>query len=244
MKKPNNITKNDWKLLQKKYKNLDKVIEKLENNYPVQYLIGYVDFFDNKIKVNENVLIPRFETETLVEKTLQFIEKLEFNKISILEIGTGSGCISIALKSENRDFEITAIDKSRKALKVARKNAKINKCKVNFINKDIFKYNIINKFDVLISNPPYLKDGEKLDSNIEFEPKIALFGGKDGLDFYRQIFKATKKSLNKKYLVAFEIEETNASKLKKIAKESFPDAKIIVEKDLAEKDRYLFIHSE
>ena len=100
MNKPKNVTENDWKLLKAKYKNLNRIIKKIENNYPVQYLIGYVNFYGYNIKVNKNVLIPRFETETLVEKTINYIKKLHINNPSIMELGTGSGCISIVLKKE------------------------------------------------------------------------------------------------------------------------------------------------
>ena len=130
-----------YQLLQKKYRNLEPIVNKINNNYPIQYLIGNVDFYGYTIKVNEDVLIPRFETETLVEKTIDLINKLKLEKASVLDVGTGSGCISIALKCEIPTLEITAIDKSRKALNIARKNAKFNKVKINFICKDLFTTN-------------------------------------------------------------------------------------------------------
>ena len=98
MKRPDFISLTDWRLLEQKYQNMDYPIRRIENGYPIQYLIGNVDFYGYKIMVNKNVLIPRFETETLVEKTLKYIDEYEFSKASVLEIGTGSGCISVALK--------------------------------------------------------------------------------------------------------------------------------------------------
>lgn len=240
----NKLNEKDLKLLKGKYVDINSVINKLKNNYPIQYLIGNVDFYGKKICVNKNVLIPRFETETLVEKTLHYINKLNLNKGSLLEIGTGSGCISIIIKSEIPSLEITAIDISRKALTLAKKNAKINKVKINFIQKDVFKYNMINNYDVLISNPPYIKLGDKIDPRTKYEPKIAIYADETGLICYKKIFEIGKEFLNKKFIIALEIEETKGKELKNIAKEFFPNSKIKIEKDLAGKDRYLFILSE
>ena len=100
MEKPSSITNNDWKLLKAKYSNLKRIVKKLNKNYPVQYLIGNVDFYGYKINVNKNVLIPRFETETLVEKTIEYISKCKLHNGSLIELGTGSGCISIVLKKK------------------------------------------------------------------------------------------------------------------------------------------------
>src|SRR5574344_1512924 len=244
MKRPNNIVPNDWRLLEQKYKNLDNIINKINQNYPVQYLIGYVDFYGYKINVNENVLIPRFETETLVEKTLALINRLNLNNKSVLEIGTGSGCISIALKGEIKTLEITATDISRKALMVAKKNAKINRCNINFINQDLFKYKLVNNYEILISNPPYLKTDDIIDPKTKYEPQIALYGGKDGMDYYPKIFEIAQKALTEKHLIALEIDETNGLNLKKMAKCYFPSDTIKLEKDLTGKDRYLFVYKK
>jgi len=241
MKKPDNITNNDWKLLKQRYEDLDYVIQKLNQNYPVQYLIGYVDFLDAKIMVNKNVLIPRFETETLVEKSIQYVKNMNLTEGSALEIGTGSGCISIALKNEFSTLEITAIDVSPKALKLAKRNAKLNKTQMTFIRKNMFKFNPINKYDVLISNPPYIKETDIIDPQTQYEPQDAIYGGVDGLKYYEQIFRIAKSSLNKTSLIALEIDEEAGKILKHLAKEFFPDATIKIEKDLAKKDRYLFV---
>lgn len=244
MERPENITKNDWKALQRKYQNIEPIIKKINNGYPVQYLIGDVDFFGNQILVNENVLIPRFETETLVDKTLNYIHKLKLNKASLLEIGTGSGCISISIQKAIKSIDITATDISSKALSLAKKNSKLNKTKINFINKDLFKLKLINKYDILISNPPYLIKGEKIDPKTKYEPSIALYADKTGLNFYIKIFELATKILNKKFLIALEIDEDRGSELKKIATKFFPNDTIVLEKDLSNKIRYLFIYTE
>ena len=225
MKRPDFISLTDWRLLEQKYQNMDYPIRRIENGYPIQYLIGNVDFYGYKIMVNKNVLIPRFETETLVEKTLKYIDEYKFNKASVLEIGTGSGCISIALK-------------------IAKKNAKLNKCKITFIKQDVNKCKLFNNYDVLISNPPYLKETDVLDEKTRFEPHNALFGGKDGLKFYPVIFGVAKKYLNKKFLIALEIDEDNGKEIKALAKEAFPKAKVKLEKDLTGRDRYIFVINE
>ena len=243
MEKPESITTNDWKLLKAKYKNLNKVVKKLNKNYPVQYLIGNVNFYGYSINVNKNVLIPRFETETLVEKTIEYIKKLKLENGSLIDLGTGSGCISIVLKKELESLNITGLDISNKALKLARKNAKNNKADINFIKENIFKFKPVNKYDILISNPPYITEDDEISPNIKYEPKKAIFTN-DGLKYYRHIMSTCSNYLNKKNLIAFEIGDKQGKDLKKLAKDFFPKAKIKLERDLSGRDRYLFIINE
>ena len=243
MEKPESITTNDWKLLKAKYKNLNKVVKKLNKNYPVQYLIGNVNFYGYNINVNKNVLIPRFETETLVEKTIEYIKKLKLENGSLIDLGTGSGCISIVLKKELETLNITGLDISNKALKLARKNAKNNKAEINFIKENIFKFKPVNKYDILISNPPYITEDDEISPNIKYEPKKAIFTN-DGLKYYRHIMSTCSNYLNKKNLIAFEIGDKQGKDLKKLAKDFFPKAKIKLERDLSGRDRYLFIINE
>lgn len=244
MKKPENITNQDWQLLCQKYKKLEPIVKKINDNYPVQYLIGNVDFYGYLINVNENVLIPRFETEGLVEKTLNYINKMGLNKASVLEVGTGSGCISVALKCEIPKLEITAIDISNKALLVAKKNAKNNKANINFIHKDVFKFNLVNDYDVIISNPPYISEGDEVGVSTKFEPHNAIYAPDNPLEYYDQILRVGSNVLNKKHLIAFEIDELQAENMKKLAKSYFPNDKYKIEKDLAGKYRYMFIFSK
>lgn len=244
MNKPKYISKNDWNLLEKKFKNLEPIIKKINHGYPIQYLIGNVDFYGYQINVNPNVLIPRFETEGLVQKTLDIIKKMNFENASVLDIGTGSGCISIVLKKEIDSLEITAIDISFKALWTAKRNARLNGVKINFIRKDLFKYNLINNYDVIISNPPYIKYGSDVDDRIKYEPHNAIYVDGNPLKYYEKIFKVAINHLNKKNFIALEIDEDEGKHLKELARCYFPKANILIEKDLADKDRYLFIINE
>ena len=244
MEKPSNVTANDWKLLKAKYKNLKKVIKKIEKHYPIQYLIGNVDFYGYKMLVNKHVLIPRFETETLIEKTIKYIKKYKMEKGSLLDLGTGSGCISIVLKKELEDLFVTGIDNSKKALKIARKNAKNNKADITLINHNIFKYKPINKYDILISNPPYINEDDEVSPEIKYEPKNAIYSKKDVLKYYKHMLKTSKSYMNKKNIIAFEIGEDQGQELKDLALKYYPDSIIKIEKDLAKKDRFLFIISE
>lgn len=241
MNKPDYLTKNDWDLLNKKYTNMSKIIKKLNKNYPVQYLIGNVNFYGYDFIVNKHVLIPRFETETLIEKTLAYINKYDFYDNDCLEIGTGSGCIAITMKKESPKLNITSVDISRSALKVANKNAKLNKTSINFIHKNIYRYKPINKYSIIISNPPYIAYDEEIDPKTKYEPQKALYAKNKGLAFYEYIIRKSKKWLHRKSMLAFEIGEKQGPSLKKLAKEVYPKAKIMVEKDLAGKNRYLFI---
>ena len=244
MEKPSSITDNDWKLLKAKYKNIKRAIKKIDKNYPVQYLIGYVDFYGYKINVNKNVLIPRFETETLIEKTIEYIKKYNLTNGSLIDLGTGSGCISIVLKKEIENLNITSLDISKKALKLAKKNAKQNHADISFIRHNIFKYKPVNKYDILISNPPYISVDDEVSPQIKYEPKNAIYSKGDVLKYYKHILSTCNNYLNKKNIIAFEINESQGKSLKELAKEYFPKAKIKLEKDLAKKDRYLFIINE
>ncbi len=237
------ISKREAEELLRVSKDIDEDYNKLLNNYPIQYLVGYVDFYGYRINVNENVLIPRYETEYLVEKTINYIEKIFNSKVDILDIGTGSGAISIALK-KNLDSNVTAVDISKEALTVAKENAEINGTIINFIESDIFS-NVYGKFDVIISNPPYISENEKImDSVKKYEPHLALYAKNNGLYFYEKILEESKRYLNKKFIIAFEIGWWQAEAICNIAKKYYNDSKITVEKDLSQKDRYIFIINE
>ena len=222
---------------------LKKGIKLLEKGIPVQYIVGNVSFYGYKINVNKDVLIPRFETEELVENTLKYIKKYFNGMLNVLEIGTGSGCISIALKKENSNLNITSTDISKKALKVAKNNAKLNNVNINFINTNIYD-GINDKYDIIISNPPYIKENEEIMDIVKNnEPHIALYGGIDGLYFYREILKNIKNILKDKYLIAFEIGETQGKEIENIAKEYLKESKIEIIKDIQKRDRMIFIHN-
>ena len=167
----------------KKYlkdKDMETAIKELESGIPVQYIVGNVDFYGNTFKVNKNTLIPRFETELLVEKTIKYINKYFNNEIKILDIGTGSGCIAITLNKLLDNSMVTAVDISKEALDVARENNKINNTDVNFIKSDVFS-NINDKYDVIISNPPYISyDEDIMDVVYNNEPHMALYADDNG----------------------------------------------------------------
>ena len=224
-------------------KDIEHDYELLKDGYPIQYLIGYVDFYGYKINVNEDVLIPRYETEYLLEKIINISKKIFSDKINILDIGTGSGAISIVLKNK-LNSNVTACDISKKALNVAINNAKINNLSIKFIESDIFS-NINDKFDIIISNPPYISSDEVImDSVKKYEPNLALYAPKDGLYFYEEILKDARKYLNDKFIIAFEIGWWQGNLICDIAKRYFSDSVIRIEKDLTDRDRYLFIIHE
>lgn len=241
--KPKNITNIDWQLLQKKYPNqIEEVLNKLEKNYPVQYLIGYVDFYDCSIKVNENVLIPRFETELLVEKIIKKIKKYKIIKPNIIDLGTGSGCIAIAIK-KNIDCTMTSLDISKKALAIAKENAKENNTEINFIQKDMSQ-EPLDAYDIIISNPPYVKKEEWVGEETKYEPQNAIFAKEKGTYFYRKILENIQKSSKKPKFVAFEIGMEQGSYIKKIANKLLPNYKITIEKDYQDRDRFIFLEKE
>ena len=226
----------------KRYLPKDKLeagLKELKEGKPVQYIVGNVDFYDVNLLVNENVLIPRFETETLVEKTINYAKKLT-EPLDILDIGTGSGAIAITL-AKHLSCHVLATDISEEALEIAKINSKRNNVQIDFKQSDILK-NVQGKFDIIISNPPYIAKDEVIDDLVkDNEPHLALYAEEDGLYFYRNILENVKPFLKEKSLIAFEIGMTQSAAITKIAQNYLPHAKIITEKDLTGKDRYIFI---
>ena len=226
----------------KRYLPKDKLeagLKELKKGKPVQYIVGNVDFYDVNLLVNENVLIPRFETETLVEKTINHAKELT-EPLDILDIGTGSGAIAITL-AKHLSCHVLATDISKEALETAITNSKRNNVQIEFKQSDILK-NVQGKFDIIISNPPYIAKDEVIDDLVkDNEPHLALYAEEDGLYFYRNILENVKPYLKEKSLIAFEIGMTQSAAITKIAQNYLPHAKIITEKDLTGKDRYIFI---
>jgi release factor glutamine methyltransferase len=232
----------DKQLLIDKYGSIEAIQDKLDNNYPIQYLIGYVDFYGYKINVDERALIPRYETEGLIELVLNTIKDNGLNITNILDIGTGTGCIDIVLSKKLNNTNISTIDISADALELAKDNYKINNVNnVEVINKDIFEYNTNNKYDLIISNPPYVDVNEEVDESTKYEPQNAIFADNQGLIFYEYIIKNSVNWVNDKSIIAFEIGYNQGNYLLKYAKEYYPNAIIEIEKDLSNRDRYLLI---
>ena len=236
--KPDYISFPDWELLTKKYPNINELLDKLATGYPPQYLLGNVEFYGNIINVNEKVLIPRFETELLVDKTIKYAKSIFNKKINIIDLGTGSGCIAISLK-KNLDCNVTSLDISKDALDVAKTNAKLNNTEINFINKSMTE-NLSNNYDIIISNPPYIPyNGYVEDKVKENEPNIALFASDNGLFFYKEILKKHLNNLNSPGIIAFEFGDNQKNLLEDIIKKL--NLKYSFENDFQGLPRYLFI---
>ncbi len=215
-----------------------KLIKVRLNNYPVQYITNNVNFYGLELYVNESVLIPRFETEELVENTITKLNN--FVNPKVLDLCCGSGAIGLAIKNKIPNSTVTMSDISKEAIKVAEENSKRLNLDVQIIESDLFN-NINGKYDCIISNPPYIKDDEEIEKIVsENEPKIALYGGIDGLNYYRRILKEISKYLNNKYLIAFEIGATQKEDIIQIAKEYLGDIEIDSKKDLSGRDRMIF----
>lgn len=245
IKKERYISNTDYELLKKLYpNNMDEIIKKINNDYPIQYLIGDVDFYGYTIKVDERALIPRFETEGLVDNLIKLIKtQTNYPALKILEIGTGSGCIAITLSKE-LDTTVDALDISKDAIDLASSNAVLNNANVNFALGDIKNCTISKKYNILVSNPPYVKYDEPVDPATKYEPQNALFALNNGLEFYEIILKRSKEFLASKNIIAFEIGCTEGQDITNIAKSYYPNAYIQVKKDLTGKDRYIFIINE
>ena len=207
-------------------------------NEPIAYILGYKHFWKNKFLTNKSVLIPRPDTELVIEETLKYLPNDKSKKI--LDVGTGSGCIVVSLIKERPKCAATAIDISIKAINVAKTNAKLHQLenKINFINIDIDKYKSYN-YDLIISNPPYINSIElnRLDNDIKsHEPKLALFGGSDGFNEIKKVIIKSKKLLKRKGKLIIEIGHKQKNQTVKILNENcFFINKI--SKDLCGKDR-------
>lgn len=234
----------DIEYLKKYYKgNIEDAYKELEKGLPVQYIVGEVDFYGNIFKVNKNVLIPRFETEQLIELTMEYISDKFNDKVDILDIGTGSGCIAITLK-KNTNCNVDAVDISNKAIEVASYNAKLNEVDINIFKSDMLN-SIDKKYDVIISNPPYIGRVEDIQSIVEKnEPHIALYADNDGLYYYEEILKNCKKNLKNNFIIAFEIGKSQGKKVRDIALKYLDNVDIYIKKDLNNLDRFVIITSK
>lgn len=223
--------------IEKKYKDL---MEELIEGKPLQYIMHTQEFMNLNFYVDENVLIPQPDTETLVLQAIKRIKQYENNNIKVLDLCTGSGAIAISLAKEfeNKNVQVYASDISSKALEVAKKNAMQNNVQINFINSNMFE-NIDEKFDIIVSNPPYIETKviNKLSKDVQSEPYIALDGGEDGLKYYKIIASEYEKYLNDNGTLLLEIGYNQ----KQSVTELFINRNVECIKDLAQNDRVIIV---
>ena len=247
---------------------IDSLLKKRAKRQPLQYILGYTEFYGLKIKVGKGVLIPRPETELLVEEAIKVVRSQQFNPplltgnppsppfskggmggfVSILDLCTGSGCIALALAKEFPDAQVYGTDISEIAIRYAKGNAKLNKIKnVAFVKGSLFKpvKKSRNTFDLIVSNPPYIKRNDIKNLQIEikdWEPVKALDGGEDGLDYYRAIIPEAKNYLKECGCLMFELGVSQANSVRKIAEDAgFVNISLI--KDYAGINRILIAKS-
>lgn len=222
-------------------------IKRLLQGEPLGHVLGFEWFYGYRFHVGPDVLIPRPETEELVANVLAAYDEYfsTVENVTAVDIGTGSGAIAISLKKEEENIHMMATDISEDAVTVAKQNADENEAVVNFMVGDMLEPLIDRnlKVDILISNPPYIPQEEQMEhSVVDYEPHVALFGGEDGLKFYRIIFENASKVLKERAMMAFEIGYNQKEALTAEARKYFPDAKIEVLKDMSGKNRMLFIY--
>ena len=222
------------------------MIHELSNGRPLAYVLGYQSFYGYKIYVNEQVLIPRFETEELVMRVLQGIdEHFSDTALTLLDVATGSGAIACALKCEMPSLNVLASDISTSALTQAQHNARQLKAPIEFFQGDMLQPFIQRnqQADVIVCNPPYIPQDEVPEASVlNHEPHLALFGGVDGLKFYRQFFEEVHQVIRPHGLLAFEMGYQQREDLVALAKSHFPNAIIEVHQDLQQKDRILLVY--
>lgn len=220
-------------------------ISRMEKDEPLAYVLGYETFYGFDFEVNEDVLIPRPETEELVGLVLEkYDEHFSGRPVSVFDVATGSGAIGITLALEEKNMKVSASDISEAALKTAKKNAQNLHADVDFFQGSMLDPFIDNGLhcDILVCNPPYIPQNEELENSVkDYEPHVALFGGEDGLKFYREVFEKAGSVLNDGGFMAFEMGYDQKEKLSALAAQYFNDAKISVIKDMSGKNRMLLI---
>lgn len=222
-------------------------MEEYYQGKPIQYIKGVENFFGRDFKVNEDVLIPRYETEELVENILYRIDDYfaEYQSITLCDVGTGSGAIATSLALEEPRLKVFATDISLKAVTVAKDNAKNLGANIEFMVGDMLEPLLENeiKVDIFVSNPPYIPQEQEIEAMVkDNEPHAALFGGNDGLYFYRKIFQGVEPLLQERALLAFEMGFDQRELMEAALQEYFPNDPHEIIKDINGKDRMLFIY--
>lgn len=236
----------DQPLQENEIESMRQLIKRRALHEPVEYILGKVEFFGATLKLNEKVLIPRPETEILLDLSTKQEREFFEKKIDVLDLCTGSGCIAIALKKKFPNLSLVASDISKEALEVAKKNAETNQVDVRFIQSDLFGGFSEEKFDVVFCNPPYISKGEflSLDPDVKhYEPEVALWGGEDGGDCYRKIAKEVKKYLKPRAKLFFEIGYAQGKQIQEIFNDPCWTKKNIYQ-DWSGKDRFFFLEFE
>jgi len=231
-------------VLPKQIEIYNTLVNRIVEGEPIQYVIGDVNFYGYNYKINKNVLIPRFETEELVNNTIKYIDNL-FKKesLNVIDLGCGSGCIGITLKKERPELNVTCLDISKEALEVAKNNSNTLKADVTFIQGNMLN-NISGKYDVIISNPPYISYDETIEEIVKNnEPHLALYASNNGLYYYDEILSNAKKNLNDRFLIALEIGMNQKEQIIDIANKYFEKVNIECKQDLSGKDRMIFIYN-
>lgn len=230
------IINNEKELSKQDFEYYKNYITRLINGEPIQYIIGKQEFMGIEFNVNKDVLIPQPDTEILVEETIKIAK--EYNKPKVLDLCTGSGAIAVSIKKYIPEAEVFASDISIKALQLARINNIDNN--INFIESNLFE-NINNEFDIIVSNPPYIRTEEikSLSKEVQNEPLIALDGGQDGLDFYRDIIKQAHNYLKSNGKLCLEIGDEQKDAITQILKSNFNYTNIKYYKDLQGNDRVI-----
>ena len=216
-------------------------LKRLKKAEPIQYILGVAPFRNLELKVTPDTLIPRPETEELVELILQDSALNKKDNLQILDIGTGSGCIAVTLAKETSNSNVVATDISEKALKIAQKNNEKLETNVKFLVGDLFEPVKNMSFDLIVSNPPYIPNGEAIGPTVIHEPEVALYGGNKGLDFYERIIRESKNYINPHGLIAFEHANNTKAELAELALKYYPNAKVTQFQDLSKRDRFTFI---
>lgn len=211
---------------------------------PVQHILGYEWFYGFKLKVTKDTLIPRPETEELVEHFLKNTK--ETTALRILDIGTGSGAIAIAIKKKRPQYEVTATDVSSKALAIAKENAVTNEADIRFLKGDLTEPVKQEQFDVILSNPPYIAEEERevMDQSvIDYEPSVALFAENSGLKMYERLAEEVKPLLSPNGKIFLEIGYRQGKAVKQLFERAFPEAEVLKETDLSGHDRLIIVNS-
>ena len=220
------------------------LIEKhIKEDVPLSHLVGFEYFYDRKYKVTKDVLSPRMETEELIYKVIEYVKASSKNNFKILDLCTGSGIIAITLKKELSQFsiDVVASDISEEAIKVAKENAQSHDATIKFIKSDIFN-NIADKFDIIVSNPPYIdrKDEVTMQDNVlKYDPHLALFAEEEGMYFYRKIIEQANDYLNENGVIFFEIGYDQKDKIIKLADMNGFSAEVY--RDINGRDRMAFL---